>query len=113
MLLKVVDAAKLLNVEPSTVYAFVARGMPHVRLSPRCIRFEELDVRAWIAKCRSTKTNEGDTTSSSCREADAFTAFARRTRPNPKQQNGKRNSGKKSSELTNLVAFPNTASNKR
>lgn len=113
MLLKIADAARILNVEPSTVYSYVERGMPHIRLSPRCIRFEEQDVKAWIAKCRSQKTNVGDTMSSSCREADAFTAFAHRTRPRPKRSNGKQSSERKSSELTNLVEFPNTASNKR
>ena len=112
MLLKVADAAKLLNVDPSTVYSYVARGMEHVRFSPRCIRFKLEHVSAWIDKCQSTKEKMADTRSPSCKGGDEFTAFAHRTRPKPKQRNGKTGSGEKSSGLTNLVAFPNTASNK-
>lgn len=112
-LLKISDAARLLNVEETTVYTYVAKGMPHVRLSPRCIRFKQEQIDAWIEQCQSQKTAGGDTTSSSCRADADFTAFALRTRPKPKRSNGKRSSGAKSSGLTNLVAFPNTASNKR
>lgn len=112
-LLKVAAAAQILNVTPHAVYNYVAKGMPHIRLSPKCIRFREDDIRAWVETCRFTKTNADVGKSLSCKEGDAFTAFARRTRPRPKPQNGKPNSGAKSSGLTNLVEFPNTASNKR
>jgi predicted DNA-binding transcriptional regulator AlpA len=55
-LLKAADVARLLNVRPSSVYSFIGRGMPHIRLSPRCIRFEEKDVTAWIEQCRTVNT---------------------------------------------------------
>lgn len=112
MLLTIPDAARLLNVKPATVYTYVARGMPHVRLSPRCIRFEEKDVLAWITRCRSTRTVVGGIPSNSAKAGGEFTAFALRTQPKPKLSNGKRNSVGKSSGLTNLVDFPSTAYNK-
>jgi excisionase family DNA binding protein len=112
-LMKVADAARMLNVETSTIYVYIARGMPHIRLSPRCIRFEEEDIGEWVEKCRSIAGKMGDMKSLSCKADADYTAFAHRTRPKPKRSNGKRNSAAKSSGLTNLVAFPSTASNKR
>ena len=108
-LLKIPDAARLLNVKPSTIYSYLEQGMPHIRFSPRCIRFEEKDLQAWVAQCRYAKTSGGDMKSNSAKGVGEFTAFALRTRPTPKPKSGKPNSGQKSSGLTNLEDYRNTA----
>ena len=113
MLLKIPEVARLLNVAPSCVYAYVARGMPHIRFSPRCIRFEEQDVKTWVEECRSRKTSADAGKSSFAKGESAFIEFVRKAPPGRKRSNTKLSSGQKSSGLTNLVSFPTTRSAKR
>jgi excisionase family DNA binding protein len=46
------DLATVLNVTPTTIRRWVSAGrIPHVRLSPRCIRFDkDAAIRALVAK---------------------------------------------------------------
>lgn len=47
------EAAKLLNVRKGTLYAWVSeRRIPHVRLSPRLVRFDEATLLQWLADRR-------------------------------------------------------------
>lgn len=49
--LKYTQAAVLLNVKVNTLYCWVSRGViPHVRLSPRVVRFRRKDLDAWLAE---------------------------------------------------------------
>ena len=44
------QAAALLNVAKGTLYSKVCRKeIPHRRLSPRLVRFDAEELRAWIA----------------------------------------------------------------
>lgn len=50
-LLNVHEAAHLLNVPRSTVYELVrSRGLPHVRVGARGLRFARGDLAAWVAE---------------------------------------------------------------
>ena len=42
------DVAKLIGVCPRSVDNFMARGMPHLKLSSRKTRFDLLEVAAWF-----------------------------------------------------------------
>jgi len=45
------EAARLLHVPRSTVYELVrSRGLPHVRISDRGLRFARSDLESWIAE---------------------------------------------------------------
>jgi len=49
-LLTVEDAAELLGVQPSTVFAWVRAGsLPCLRLGPRAIRFTRPLLEEWLA----------------------------------------------------------------
>jgi len=44
------EAAKLLRVPRSTLYELVrSRGLPHVRIGERGLRFTRPDLESWIA----------------------------------------------------------------
>lgn len=44
------EAARLLHVPRSTVYELVrSRGLPHVRIGDRGLRFTHSDLGSWIA----------------------------------------------------------------
>lgn len=44
------EAARLLHVPRSTLYELVrSRGLPHVRIGDRALRFVRRDLEAWIA----------------------------------------------------------------
>ncbi|MET0557502.1 MAG: helix-turn-helix domain-containing protein [Solirubrobacterales bacterium] len=43
------EAARLLHVPRSTLYELVrSRGLPHVRIGDRALRFTRGDIEAWI-----------------------------------------------------------------
>lgn len=43
------EAARILNIRKSTLYAWVCRKrVPHIRLGPRCIRFSRQELNRWI-----------------------------------------------------------------
>jgi excisionase family DNA binding protein len=45
------EAAKLLHVPRSTLYELVrSRGLPHVRIGERGLRFTRSDLGSWIAE---------------------------------------------------------------
>jgi excisionase family DNA binding protein len=45
------EAARLLHVPRSTLYELVrSRGLPHVRIGDRGLRFTRSDLEAWIAE---------------------------------------------------------------
>lgn len=45
------EAAKLLHVPRSTLYELVrSRGLPHVRLGRRGLRFTRIDLARWVSK---------------------------------------------------------------
>lgn len=45
------EAAKLLRVPRSTLYELVrSRGLPHVRIGERGLRFTRADLQEWVAK---------------------------------------------------------------
>jgi excisionase family DNA binding protein len=45
------EAARLLHVPRSTVYELVrSRGLPHVRIGDRGLRFTRSDLGSWIAE---------------------------------------------------------------
>lgn len=45
------EAAQLLHVPRSTVYELVrSRGLPHVRIGERGLRFTRSDLGSWIAE---------------------------------------------------------------
>ena len=107
-LLKIADAARLLNVETTTVYAYIARGMPHIRLSPRCIRFEEQDLKAWVEQCRSTRTSAAAGTSPLCKGEGEFIALLRKAPAKAPRKNSKPRSGKPRFELIDSDKSPTT-----
>jgi excisionase family DNA binding protein len=44
------EAARLLRVPRSTLYELVrSRGLPHVRIGDRALRFTRADLEAWVA----------------------------------------------------------------
>jgi len=47
--------AEMLDVKVNTIYWWVhTNRIPHVRLGPRCVRFESDAIVDWLAKHRST-----------------------------------------------------------
>jgi len=42
------DVAKMLNVSPRTIDNYLALGLPVIKLSPRCCRFDLPEVRNWF-----------------------------------------------------------------
>lgn len=49
-LLDATEAARLLNVPRSTLYELVrSRGLPHVRIGARGLRFTRTDLQDWVA----------------------------------------------------------------
>lgn len=45
------DAARLLRVPRSTLYELVrSRGLPHVRIGDRGLRFTRSDLESWVAE---------------------------------------------------------------
>lgn len=45
------EAAKLLRVPRSTLYELVrSRGLPHVRIGERGLRFTRADLQEWVAE---------------------------------------------------------------
>ena len=45
------QAARLLGIPRSTVYELVrSRGLPHVRVGDRALRFTRADLAAWVAE---------------------------------------------------------------
>jgi len=43
------EAAHLLGLKKSTLYALVSRKqVPHIRLGPRLVRFDESELKAWV-----------------------------------------------------------------
>jgi excisionase family DNA binding protein len=45
------EAARLLRVPRSTLYELVrSRGLPHVRIGDRALRFTRADLEDWIAQ---------------------------------------------------------------
>lgn len=51
--LKYAQAAVLLSVKVPTLYSWVSRGLiPHVRLSPRVVRFRRDDLERWLEQRR-------------------------------------------------------------
>ena len=45
------EAARLLRVPRSTLYELVrSRGLPHVRIGDRALRFTRADLEQWIAQ---------------------------------------------------------------
>ena len=59
-LLRINEAAKLLSLEPVTLYQMVDRGeIPHLRIGKhnRTIRFELKELEAWL-KTKAEKTVE-------------------------------------------------------
>lgn len=54
-LLKMEDVAALLNMKRDTLKKLVqADGIPHVRISPRIVRFEKSAVLQWVSERRFT-----------------------------------------------------------
>jgi len=52
-LISIPEAAQLLNVTRSALYAMVERGeVPHVRMGQRRIRFDLVDLRQWLESKR-------------------------------------------------------------
>lgn len=50
-LLTAAEAARLLRVPRSTLYELVrSRGLPHVRIGDRALRFTRADLEDWIAQ---------------------------------------------------------------
>jgi excisionase family DNA binding protein len=50
-LLDAKEAARLLKVPQSTLYELVrSRGLPHVRVGQRGVRFKRSDLGAWVAE---------------------------------------------------------------
>jgi len=47
------QAAALLNIPRGTLYAWVHQNrVPYVRLGPRTVRFDENELREWVAARR-------------------------------------------------------------
>jgi excisionase family DNA binding protein len=47
------EAAKLLHVPRSTLYELVrSRGLPHVRIGQRGLRFTRIDLARWVGENR-------------------------------------------------------------
>jgi len=45
------EAARLLRVPRSTLYELVrSRGLPHIRIGDRALRFTRADLEEWIAQ---------------------------------------------------------------
>lgn len=45
------EAARLLHIPRSTLYELVrSRGLPHVRIGDRALRFKRSDLEEWIAQ---------------------------------------------------------------
>lgn len=42
------DVATMLNVSLRSVDNYIADGLPHIKTSPRCCRFDLAEVRAWF-----------------------------------------------------------------
>lgn len=50
-LLTAAEAARLLHVPRSTLYELVrSRGLPHVRIGDRALRFTRADLEEWIKR---------------------------------------------------------------
>lgn len=50
-LLDASEAARLLRVPRSTLYELVrSRGLPHVRIGERGLRFTRTDLQVWVAE---------------------------------------------------------------
>jgi excisionase family DNA binding protein len=50
-LLDASEAARLLNVPRATIYELVrSRGLPHVRIGVRGLRFKRADLQEWITE---------------------------------------------------------------
>jgi excisionase family DNA binding protein len=58
-LLDVREAAALLKISPGSLYHWLSedRGLPVVRLSPRCVRFRRSDLEEWISE-KSARMND-------------------------------------------------------
>ena len=46
------QAAQFLQIQPRTVRAWRGKGLPHVKLTARVIRFRRADLDGWISKQR-------------------------------------------------------------
>lgn len=52
-LLTVDDVARMLRVDPQTVYRWAwTKRLPAIRLSRRVLRFERGDVESWVASLK-------------------------------------------------------------
>jgi excisionase family DNA binding protein len=47
-LMTVIELSERLGVCPTTVYRWLQKDLPCVRLSSRCVRFRERDVEKWL-----------------------------------------------------------------
>ena len=48
------QAAALLNLPLGTLYAWVhQKRVPHIRLGPRTVRFDESELRSWVETRRA------------------------------------------------------------
>ena len=42
------DIAEMINVSVRSVDNLIADGCPHIKLTPRCVRFDRAEVKAWL-----------------------------------------------------------------
>jgi excisionase family DNA binding protein len=50
-LLNYVQVAEMLNIPKGTIYSWVStKRIPHIRLSPRCVRFSADDLTTWLSE---------------------------------------------------------------
>jgi excisionase family DNA binding protein len=59
VLLTYAQAATQLGLKPGTLYSMVSRKeIPHIRLGPRLVRFDEDDLCRWIESCRVSREEQ-------------------------------------------------------
>lgn len=47
--------ARFVKVSKRCIDGHMANGMPHLKLSPRCVRFDLDEVKAWLSKKYGTR----------------------------------------------------------
>ena len=56
--------AKELGIAKGTLYSWVSlKRIPHIRFGPRCVRFDPVVVRRWVASHKSNRDSQEECTS--------------------------------------------------
>ncbi len=55
------EAAAMLGIAVGTLYSWVSRHrIPHIRMSPRCVRFDKVAIGDWIDSNAVPATGQAD-----------------------------------------------------